>query len=81
MANGAITSWTVLVLLIVAMAVVYFLPIIIGLARDVYGLGVLSLVNVLFGATVIGWLICLFWSIMGRTKAQKLLADRAAAEP
>lgn len=48
----------------------YFLPSIIGWNRGVVGSFPLFLINLLLGWTVIGWLVTLAWSVIGRTKAE-----------
>lgn len=55
-------------LLFLILAVLYFLPTIIVLARGRNdGCGIF-LVNLFFGATVIGWIIALIWSLTGEGK-------------
>ena len=57
----------ILIALIVALPL-YFLPTIIVLARGRNdGCGIF-LVNLFFGATVIGWIIALIWSLTGEGK-------------
>ena len=48
--------------------IIYFLPTIIVLARGRNdGCGIF-LVNLFFGATVVGWIIALIWSLTGEGK-------------
>ena len=45
---------------LVLIACVYLVPTWIGLARRVSGVGVLALVNVFLGWSVLGWACCLY---------------------
>ena len=55
-------------LLLIIGGIIYFLPTIIVLARGRNdGCGIF-LVNLFFGATVIGWVIALIWSLSGEGK-------------
>ncbi len=47
----------------------YFVPAIIGSRRGVNGSGILALLNVLFGWTIIGWIALLIWAVAGQTRA------------
>jgi hypothetical protein len=49
---------------------VYFLPAIIGSKREISSSGALFFVNLFFGWTVLGWLICFLWAATGATRAQ-----------
>ena len=67
MDSSAIGSIPILIALIVG-ASLYFLPTIIVLARGRNdGCGIF-LVNLFFGATIIGWVIALIWSLSGEGK-------------
>ena len=60
--------WDEYGLLLIIGAVLYFLPTIIVLARGRNdGCGIF-LVNLIFGATGIGWIIALIWSLTGEGK-------------
>lgn len=55
-------------LLLILGGIIYFLPTIIVLARGRNdGCGIF-LVNLFFGATIIGWIIALIWSLTGEGK-------------
>ena len=41
-------------------AVIYFLPAIVG--RKKRNAGTIFLCNLFFGATVVGWVVCLIWA-------------------
>ena len=59
-----------LVVLILLVACIYFLPAMIGSKREIASAGPLFFVNLFFGWTLIGWLVCLLWAATGATKAQ-----------
>jgi len=60
----------VLTILFVIGAIVYFLPTVVGFKRGISSAGALLFVNLFFGWTLIGWLICLLWAATGATRAQ-----------
>jgi hypothetical protein len=62
------------VAIIILLLVLHFIPTIIGYKRGVTHAGMLLLVNILIGWTLIGWVACLIWAIFARTQAED---DRA----
>ena len=55
-------------LVLILGGIIYFLPTIIALTRGRNdGCGIF-LVNLFFGATIIGWIIALIWSLTGEGK-------------
>jgi Superinfection immunity protein len=56
-----------------------FIPWFIAKSRDLSGSGALFLVNFLFGWTMIGWVLCMLWAVLGQTKAQKRFYERGGA--
>jgi TM2 domain-containing membrane protein YozV len=59
---------------IILVLAAYFLPSIVGAARDYKGAGIFF-VNLLLGWTGIGWLAAFIWACVGRTTAE----DRRAS--
>lgn len=57
----------------------YFLPTIIAFRRSLNAAGALFVVNLLFGWTLVFWLVCLIWAANGRTEAQDEFYRRAVA--
>lgn len=55
-------------LIISAIVGFYFLPSIIATGRKIESADSLVLVNLLFGWTLIGWIACLLWAIIGKGK-------------
>jgi hypothetical protein len=49
-----------LCVLLIIIAAIYFLPAIIG--RKKRNAGTIFLCNLFFGATVVGWVVCLIWA-------------------
>jgi len=69
--NGDGAALVVTLLLMLAMGVLfYFLPAIIGSKRRVNNSGWLFVVNLLFGWSGLGWIVCLLWAVCGQTRAQ-----------
>lgn len=64
---------------LVFMFISYFLPWIIALLRGTNSNGLIFLVNLLIGWTVIGWVICLIWSICAarRNNVQTIIIKEA----
>lgn len=56
---------TVTVILLVLIAAIYLLPTLMAFARDHPRRGAITLVNILFGWTLLGWLVCFIWALMG----------------
>lgn len=52
-----------LVILIVALAVVYCLPSVIAFSRAHRNRWIILVLNIVFGATILGWLIALIWAM------------------
>ena len=59
---------------------IYFLPTIIGHQRQISSFGALFFVNLLFGWTVLGWLLCLMWAATGATRAEDAFYEQAARQ-
>ncbi|MDQ2924651.1 MAG: superinfection immunity protein [Acidobacteriota bacterium] len=59
----ASTSIFVLVLIFGGIALVHFLPVFIAGARHVSNFWWIVLINVLFGWTLIGWVVALVWAL------------------
>ena len=64
-------SLLLLVLLVLVGSVIYFIPTIIAIKRDHPQKLPIILINVIFGATLIGWVGALVWSLMSDKSAQQ----------
>ena len=49
----------------------YFIPTLIAYRRGHQNLGLLFVINLLFGMTLVGWAICIAWALTGKTKDEK----------
>ena len=58
--------------LLILIAVFYFLPAVIGAWRDVKNLGMIFLINFVFGWTVLGWLAALIWAVVEQPKVKTI---------
>jgi hypothetical protein len=61
--------------------VVYFLPSIISKRRDMLYIHMLFIANLLFGWTVIGWILCVLWGLFGQTVEAHFASHSAVAKP
>jgi len=56
---------------------IYFLPTLIAMVRNHYSVGAIFLLNLIFGWTVLGWIIALIWSATGYVRrAHRRRPDR-----
>lgn len=44
---------------------IYLLPWIVAMARHRVSAGAILMANILFGWTVLGWVICMIWALTG----------------
>lgn len=52
--------------------ILYMLPTLIAFARDIPHRFLINVLNIVFGWTLIGWIICFLWSLMEHTEAEEL---------
>ena len=68
---GSLSNGEILLIgIVVGAVVIYFLPALIGFKRGISSGGALFFVNLIFGWTFIGWLVCFLWAAIGATRAQ-----------
>jgi hypothetical protein len=65
MGLGGLAVWQIALLLL------YFLPTFIAWRRRHKNLGSISLVNILIGWTILGWIAALIWSLVDSRKQQR----------
>lgn len=53
-------------------AIIYFFPAIVAADRRLKNCASLFIINLFFGWTLIGWVICLAWSLSGNVKERKV---------
>ena len=61
--------------IVVALVVLYMLPSIIAYRRGHASRHAIALVNALSAWTLIGWLICLIWSIANKGQSQTVVVN------
>jgi hypothetical protein len=63
---------TVFVLLLLVTLAIYMLPALVAHARDLPQRRTITLVNIIFGWTLIGWLVSFLWALLAETPADEL---------
>jgi hypothetical protein len=58
---------TVFVILLLLCLIIYMLPTLIAYARDIPSRQTITVVNIVFGWTLIGWFICFLWAMLAET--------------
>ena len=58
---------TIFVILLLVCLVIYMLPTLIAYARDIPSRGAVTVVNIIFGWTLIGWFIAFLWASLAAT--------------
>lgn len=58
--------------LLILIAVFYFLPAVIANQRDTNHLGAIFTINLLFGWTILGWLAALIWAVVEQPKVKAI---------
>jgi hypothetical protein len=53
-------------------AVFYFLPAVIANQRDTTHLGAIFIINLLFGWTILGWIAALIWAVVEQPKVKTI---------
>jgi hypothetical protein len=77
---GAI-DFVLSIAVIALFVVVYFLPSIIGKRRDMLYIHMLFTTNLLFGWTIIAWILCVLWGLSGQTVAARMAVLGNLAKP
>jgi hypothetical protein len=58
---------TVFIILLLLCVIIYMLPTLIAYARDIPQRQTVTIVNIIFGWTLIGWFICFLWAALAET--------------
>jgi hypothetical protein len=58
---------TVFVILLLLCVIIYMLPTLIAYARDVPSRHTITVINIVFGWTLVGWLIAFLWAMLAET--------------
>lgn len=61
---GTLIFWVILML-------IYFLPSLFALNRESIATPWIVVINLLFGWTIIFWIVCIIWAFSSKTKADK----------
>ena len=62
---------TIFVILLLLCVIIYMLPTLIAYARDIPSRKTVTVVNVVFGWTLIGWFICFLWATLAETSVDE----------
>jgi hypothetical protein len=71
-ARGNMYDYTVLVIVLIVIAIIYMLPTLIGYARDLHRRQTIAVINLLFGWTIVVWLGVFVWALVGAPQADDL---------
>lgn len=52
--------------------ILYMLPTLLAFARDIPARHTITVLNIVFGWTLIGWIICFLWALLAATEAEEL---------
>jgi hypothetical protein len=58
---------TVFVILLLLCVIIYMLPTLVAYARDIPSRKTVTVVNIIFGWTLIGWFIAFLWAMLAET--------------
>jgi hypothetical protein len=62
---------TIFVILLLLILVLYMLPTLIAYARDIPRRQTITVVNIILGWTLIGWIGCFLWARLAETSADE----------
>jgi len=62
---------TVFVIILLLCLIIYMLPTLIAYARDIPSRQTVTVVNIILGWTLIGWLICFLWATLAETSVDE----------
>ena len=63
---------TITVIMLMLIAILYMLPTLIAHARDIPQRQTITILNIVLGWTLIGWLVAFFWAMSAQTAADEL---------
>lgn len=58
---------TIFVITLMVIVIIYMLPTLIAYARDIPQRQTIGVLNIVFGWTLIGWVIMFLWALMAET--------------
>ena len=62
---------TIFVILLLLTVAIYMLPTLIAYARDIQHRQLVTLINIIAGWTLIGWVVTFIWALMAETQADE----------
>ncbi len=62
----------IMVILLLAIAGLYMLPTLVAYGRDIPQRQIITIVNIVLGWTLIGWVVIFLWAMMAETQADEL---------
>ncbi len=72
-----VIGFTALAVAAILTFVIYFLPWLIARGRDMQNTTLLFWINLLLGWSIIMWIVCLIWAVLGQTRMQKRFYEQA----
>jgi len=63
---------TIFVILLLLCVIIYMLPTLIAFARDIPRRHAVTVVNIVFGWTLVGWFVCFLWAALARPSIDEL---------
>ena len=63
---------TITVILLILIVILYMLPTLVAYARDIPQRQTITILNIVLGWTLIGWLVACVWAMSAETAADEL---------
>lgn len=63
---------TLIVLQLLLIAIIYMLPTLIAYARDIPQRRLITVIDIIAGWTLIGWIVCFLWALLAESEADEL---------
>ena len=63
---------TIIVVQLLLIAIIYMLPTLISYARDIPPRRLITVINIVAGWTLIGWIVCFLWALLAESEADEL---------
>jgi hypothetical protein len=59
---------TITVILLIMITILYLLPTVIAYGRDIPQRGAVTILNIVLGWTLVGWVLAFLWARLARTR-------------
>ena len=63
---------TITVVMLMLIAIIYMLPTLVAYARDIPQRRMITVLNIIFGWTLIGWVVTFIWALSAETEVEEL---------